>query len=293
MIQLAPAKNDAILFGQHQNLVGIWTEADDQGAATDATSDDSKSKTAVIMVTAGMIHHSGPFRLHVELANRLRHMGIPSLRFDLSGIGESLGIGSSGSSLDRAANEIGQAIDCIAKRYGIEKVILFGLCSGADDSIHTATVDDRVCGVVAMDGCGYRTRGYHLHRLAGHYLPRLIRLSKWTHLLERQLKHENEGELPSTLKMGEDIREFPSREVAQSQLLDLAKRSVRMHFIYTGGVGDYYNHARQFDAMFPLLSQADEISHCFFAEMDHVAFLCEDRAKLVRHISKEVGLMLQ
>ena len=188
MIQLAPAKNDAILFGEHQNLVGIWTEADDHTAAIDALDNDARAKTAVIMVTAGMIHHSGPFRLHVELANRLRHMGIPSLRFDLSGIGESLGIGSSGSSLDRAANEIGQAIDCIAKRYGIEKVILFGLCSGADDSIHTASVDDRVCGVVAMDGCGYRTGGYYWHRLAGHYLPRMTKLSKWTGLLVKSFK---------------------------------------------------------------------------------------------------------
>lgn len=286
MIQLAPAKDEAILFGQHQNLIGVWTEASDSVGIDAEETDEVRSTTAVIMVTAGMIHHSGPFRLHVELANQLRHLGIPSLRFDLSGIGESLGIGASGSSLDRAADEIGQAIDCIAARYGIEKVILFGLCSGADDSIHTASVDDRVCGVVAMDGCGYRTTGYHLHRLAGHYLPRLAKLSKWGSLLGRFSKHGDET--PGSLQMGEDIREFPSQSVAQSQLLALAKRSVQLHFIYTGGVGDYYNHAGQFDAMFPSLSGAKEISHCFFGDMDHVAFLCEDRCRLARHIGDVV-----
>ncbi|KAA1261875.1 Alpha/beta hydrolase family protein [Rubripirellula obstinata] len=290
MIQLAPAKNDAILFGQHKNLVGIWTEAADDAVADHSVVDEAKATTAVIMVTAGMIHHSGPFRLHVELANQLRHHGIPSLRFDLSGIGESLGIGSGGSSLDRAADEIGQAIDCIANRYGIEKVILFGLCSGADDSVHTALMDDRVSGVVAMDGCGYRTRQYYWHRFAGHYLPRLVRISKWSSLLRRFSSREDDS--PKSLQLGDDIREFPSRDLAQSQLMQLADRSVRMHFIYTSGVGDYYNHAGQFDAMFPSLCEADQITHCYFSDMDHVAFLCEDRAKLVRHISDNVCQML-
>jgi hypothetical protein len=285
MIQLAPPKNDAVLFGRHENLVGIWTEAADHAVA-----DDSKTTTAVIMVTAGMIHHSGPFRLHVELANCLRHQGVPSLRFDLSGIGESLGIGASGSSLDRAADEIGQAIDYITNRYGIKKVVLFGLCSGADDSIHTASVDDRVCGVVSVDGCGYRTPAFYWHRFASHYLPRIAKLSKWSRLVSRFLRLEDSS--PKSLQVGDDIREFPSQNVAESQLMALANRSVQLHFIYTSGVGDYYNHAGQFQAMFPSLSKAPEITHCFFPDMDHVAFLCEDRAKLVRHISNKVSEML-
>jgi hypothetical protein len=285
MIQLAAAEESAVLFGKHDHLVGVWTEG-----CFDCDSENTDASTAVIMVTAGMIHHSGPFRLHVELANQFRHRGIPSLRFDLSGIGESLAIGTSGSSLDRAASEIGQAIDWIAQNRGIEKVILFGLCSGADDAIYTATVDKRVCGVIAMDGCGYRTAGFHWYRIRQHVLPRLTRRSKWISLLRRFTKRGQDA--PRSLRLGDDIREFPSQNVAQSQLIALADRSTQLHFIYTSGVGDYYNHAGQFDAMFPLLKEKHEVSHCYFGDMDHVAFLWEDRHKLAEHVANQAQRML-
>lgn len=281
MIQLAPETDQAVIFGKHQNLVGVWSEP-----IAHKTSDP---EIAVIMVTAGMIHHSGPFRMHVELARQLSRQGVASLRFDLSGIGESLGVGADGSSLDRAANEIGQAIDYLTEHFGIKEVILFGLCSGADDSIHTATIDARVRGVIAMDGCGYRTRKFYWHRIMQHYLPRTLKLEKWINLA-RRFSHERD-DVPQSLKFGDDIREFPSRLVAESQLIELTKRETRMHFIYTGGVGDYYNHESQFKSMFPKLADSPEISHRYFGHMDHVAFLAEDRSKLTRHVADEISKM--
>lgn len=283
MIQLAPANEEAILFGMHQNLVGVWANA-----SGDAASD---SKTAVIMVTAGVIHHSGPFRLHVELAKQLSRQEVPSFRFDLSGIGESLAVGAAGTSLDRAADEIAQAIDLLSERFGIEKVILFGLCSGADDAIHAATIDARISGVIAMDGCGYRVPAFHLYRAKDHYLPRLFKFGKWVSVLQRRLGRSEET--PQSLQFGDDIREFPTQEIAQSQLLKLAQRNTQLHFIYTGGVTDYYNHDSQFDAMFPELTDVPEISHHYFKDMDHVAFLCEDRWILTEHIVDQACQMLQ
>lgn len=274
MIPLAAAEDSAIVFGQHDHLVGVWSPANDDIAG--------EPRTAVIMVTAGMIHHSGPFGLHVELARRFKDAGIASLRLDLSGIGESLAVGASGDSLDRAANEIGQAIDYLAEHFGVENVILFGLCSGADDAIHTATVDRRVTGVIAMDGCGYRTAGYQFYRIKDHYLPRIFSAKKWLGLLSRF--HRQTNDVPKSMRFGDDIREFPDRETTQNQLRSLIERRTNVHFIYTGGVSDYYNHASQFNAMFPELVDAPEISHTYFADMDHVAFLCEDRDKLIDHV---------
>lgn len=290
MTQLEHINEEAILFGRHQNLIGVWTDAIDDGRR--------ETNTAVIMLTAGMIHHSGPFRLHVELAERLQSGGVPSLRFDLSGIGESLAVGASGRSLDRAADEISQAIDFLASRYGIEHVILFGLCSGADDAIHAATCDNRVHGVIAMDGCGYRTPTFYLNRIQHHYLPRVFKLSKWRRRVARLMSgwtsrsSGQEDSVPRSLAFGADIREFPSQAIAQSQLMSLAQRNTQLHFIYTGGVSDYYNHAAQFDAMFPELVRTPQISHCYFPEMDHVAFLCEDREQLIEHVALRVANML-
>ncbi|TWU48323.1 serine aminopeptidase domain-containing protein [Rubripirellula reticaptiva] len=266
----------AIVFGKYEHLLGVWKNADAE----------SMSGVAVVMVTPGMLHHSGPFRLHVDLANELSTIGIPSLRFDLSGIGESLGVGVTGRSIDRAANEIAQAIDWILKHTKSRQVVLFGLCSGADDSVHAALSDERVVGVIAMDGCGYRTPGFHVHRFIGHTLPRILRPSKWMKLVKRIGVDDNE--ISSSLQPGTDVREFPSRDQSVQELKQLARRKVQMHFVYTGGVGEYFNYAGQFTEMFPELAGEPYVSSHYFAAMDHVAILAEDRAVLVNHIVNRV-----
>lgn len=145
----------AVVFGDYSHLVGVVAEP---------TSVDSSDTFAVLIITAGMLPSSGPFRLHVDLARSLATENILSLRFDLSGIGESLAVGTCGSSLDRAAIEISAAIDFLSENYGITRVALFGLCSGADDALYAALQDKRIVGLFCVDGCGYRTPKFYLYR---------------------------------------------------------------------------------------------------------------------------------
>ncbi|QDT06642.1 Alpha/beta hydrolase family protein [Rubripirellula lacrimiformis] len=286
----------AIVFGSYDHLLGVWNDA--ETTAADSTLNTASDRpgldddVAVVMVTAGMLHHVGPFGLHCDLAAELSRSGIPSLRLDLSGIGESLGIGVGGRSIDRAADEIRQAIDWISQqRTGrpIRRIVMFGLCSGADDSIHAALSDDRIIGVVAMDGCGYPAGAFTWHRMIGHYLPRLRQPRKWKQWLMSRL--QNDQAAPSSLQPGSDMREFPSRCQAAQQILSLAQRSVQVHFVYTGGVDDYYNHAGQFAAMFPELKNSQGITSHYFPQMDHVALLAQDRSELIHHVSDNVRSM--
>ena len=260
----------AIQFGAHQHLAGIFNDAPIDQADESATFDD----TAVVMLTPGMLHHAGPFRLHVDLARSLAAKGLPSFRFDLSGIGESFGIGEAGRSLDRATGEIRTAIDWLNENHSIRRVLLFGLCSGADDGLAAVANDPRIVGLVAMDGCGYRTKGYYWHRMIHHYLRRSLSLRKWRDRVRRRFS--SPSAVPASLRPGDDIREFPSRETAASQIAHLAEQGTQFHFLYTGGVADYYNHAGQFAAMFPQLAAASHVTSQFWPELDHVAFLCED-----------------
>lgn len=275
--------NQAIVFGSHDHLVGVWNAPTQQPSPP--------RDVAVVMVTPGMLPSSGPFRLHIDLAKRLAESSIASFRFDLSGIGESLAIGTAGRSIDRAAGEISGAIDWLAETQGIQKVLLFGLCSGADDSIQAALSDDRIAGVVAMDGCGYQVPGFRLHRWRSHYLPRMMRPRKWISLGTKFFKAKQA--VPSSLSPGTDVREFPDRDQAAAELLTLARRHTQVHFVYTGGVSEYYNHAGQFRTMFPELHGRSEITHQFFPEFDHVAFRVEDRDRLVRHIGGQIDSMIQ
>lgn len=265
-----------VCYGEFDHLIGI-----DQPAHRSV----SEMSTSVVMLTAGMLHHVGPNDLHVRLADSLADKGISSFRFDLSGIGESLGVGSaSADSLNRASDEIGQTIDWIHQQRPADRIILFGLCSGADDAFHAAQDDERVTGVICVDGLGYPTRGFQFHRWREHYLPRLRSGRKWLRIANRLLGRKPTDTASRSLTGGEDVREFPDLETARPRLRDLAERGVCMEFIYTGGVAQYYNHAGQFRKMFPFVEQFPHVRSQYFPRMDHVATLEEDRQQLIRHV---------
>ncbi|HIO97243.1 MAG TPA: lipase [Leucothrix sp.] len=263
----------AVIFGMHQNLVGIVNIAD--------KSNSSISRTAMILVTPGMLHSAGPFRMYKDIADQNSQQGISSLRFDLSGIGESLGVGATGKSIDRAVKEISQAMDFLSKEYGFEQFILFGFCSGTDDSVQTALMDERVKGVIALDGLYYKTPRYWFH----HSLMIIRKMFVWQ---KWWLKLQKSGEklTPVSLANGEDIREFPEMSSqAVNEFQQLVDRGTQLHFIYTGGM-DGYNYAQQFYEMLPNVKWKGTESTQFFPHSDHVGILCEDRDEIVADITQ-------
>lgn len=272
-------QEQAVVFGRYGNLVGVVNLPDGAG------------ETAVLMLNAGMLPSPGPFRLHVDLARSLAEVGVASLRFDLSGIGESLAVGTSGTSLERAAAEVSAAVDCLEQQHGIRRVVLFGLCSGADDALHAALHDTRVVGIYALDGLGYRTPKYYRQRLLDVAAMKLANPEKWVSWTKRLFGRQ--PPLPGSLQQANDIREFPGREEALQQLQALAERGVTMHFHYTGGVESYYNYSNQFHDMFPELfsgqaPHAHQFSTSFERDSDHVYFLCEHRQALVSFVTRRL-----
>ena len=65
-------------FGPQRSLVGIYTEPSPEEMIPDAP--------LAVILNAGIVHHIGPFRLHVDLARRLAESGFRTLRLDLSGL---------------------------------------------------------------------------------------------------------------------------------------------------------------------------------------------------------------
>jgi pimeloyl-ACP methyl ester carboxylesterase len=276
-------------FGQFENLLGVYCKPETPAS----------SRTAVIMLTPGMLHHVGPMRLHVQLARRLAEQGIASLRFDLSGIGESLAVGSQGTSLQRAQSEVGEAMDWLRSRFGFEQFILFGLCSGADDALATAVHDDRVVGLSMLDGCGYRTPWFYVNFVCYKYLPKLLSVRKFADKVSGWLRPRSSAR---SMPMGVDIREYPERQIAESQLTGLVNRGVQMQFVYTGGAIDYYSYEDQFFDMFPSLAKykphksnsqtrrgssynSDPIAVEFLPEADHLVMIKSDREALLSKLA--------
>ena len=69
----------ACAFGDQHQLIGVHTEP----------TGHYQGQPCAVFITAGLLHHVGPNRLHVELARQLARQGAPGLRFDLSGTGDS------------------------------------------------------------------------------------------------------------------------------------------------------------------------------------------------------------
>lgn len=243
----------------------------------------------MILVTAGMLNSVGPFRMYVDIARQLAFEQIPSFRFDLSGIGESLGVGATGRSIDRAADEVVAAMDHLSSEHQIEHFILFGLCSGADDSFQTALIDKRVKGLIALDGVGYETNTFK--RTAKRAKLKLfLNWKKWLYKFKSILRSEPPA---TSLAAGGDVREFPdSADLARPQFQQLIDQGTHLHFIYTGGSG-YYNYQTQFYDMLPGVQWNNTESTQYFPHMDHVVLLCEDRQELATHVVEKMKAFVQ
>lgn len=131
-------KEEIITAGQH-SVVGILT----YGAS-------GASMPTVVIFNAGVIHKTGPNRLHVKLARRLAAEGYNVFRFDYGGQGDSIARTDGPASSSYITN----ALDLVDKKTGGGGFVLTGICSGAEDAYSTAMSDSRIKGVILINGTG-------------------------------------------------------------------------------------------------------------------------------------------
>lgn len=106
--------------------------------------------------SGGSDRRLGPNRMWVDTARRWATLGVPSLRADPPGIGDSDGDASFWDKL-RAHYDPNHIRDAIALMDAVEqqiggprRFVLSGFCSGANRSFQVALADDRVDGVFAI-----------------------------------------------------------------------------------------------------------------------------------------------
>ncbi|MGN6092287.1 MAG: alpha/beta fold hydrolase [Luteibacter jiangsuensis] len=255
-------REEAHRFGRGRHLVGI-------AGVPDGTS----GETGVIVLNAGLVHRIGPFRLHVELTRHLNEAGYPTLRFDLSTLGDS---GATGGGLTRAQQvcaDLDDAMNLLKARAGCERFVLVGLCSGAQNAHIVAATDPRVSGAVFLDGYAYRTLGYKLR----HYLPRLVDPSRWARMLRR--KPDASTDRPASEPVFA-VAPAPREEVI-ADFTGMVERGMKLYLVYSGGISNYFNHARQFRECFGRVMSHPAVTTRYVAETDHTYILTGDRARLL------------
>jgi pimeloyl-ACP methyl ester carboxylesterase len=232
---------------------------------------------AVVLVSAGVTPKFGPFRLYAELARELAAGGSIALRFDLGGIGDSASVYDGRTLEERTEMQIRAALDLLEQSYGVTKVVLAGLCSGAEDSFRHAERDERVTRVVMIDPFAYRTFGFSWRYLRFRARRRLLRALGLYRAAPRR-------QAPALV----DYEHLPQPE-ARRILQGLLARRVSMHFIYTAGMHEHFNYAGQLRAMFRGISFDGLVRVDHLPRLDHTQLLEADRRKLIEVVTSALA----
>lgn len=136
-----------------------------------------RSRRAVVIVVGGPQYRVGSHRQFVLLARELASQGIPVLRFDHSGMGDSDGATAGFEQLDM---QIRVAVDALLRDSpGVSEVTLWGLCDGASASLMYAHTDPRVTRLVLVNPWVRTKEGLAQSYLTSYYGRRVLSRDFW------------------------------------------------------------------------------------------------------------------
>ncbi|AKJ29875.1 serine aminopeptidase domain-containing protein [Caldimonas brevitalea] len=277
-------KEETLVFGPERNLVGTFTHP-----AADVPARDD---LMVLLSNAGVIPRIGPHRINVKLARQFASLGLPTLRFDTNGLGDSARSSSTLPVAEQFVADTRSAMDAAEARFGRRHFLMVGMCSGADIAHLTALEDVRLKGIVMFDSYVYPTRKtawlrrWHLLRNAGvlgavgKVLVRALRL-----LWPRRAGSSAAGAPRPSAAVGIFGRSsVPSRDEFAERLKRLVERQVQLHFIFSGGEPGAYNYHRQFHDTFGRYGLVDRVGYEFLRECDHVLTLPQAQDLFIRTV---------
>jgi pimeloyl-ACP methyl ester carboxylesterase len=267
----------SINFGDHGGLVGTicLPHADRQGNAG----------IGKILFNAGILHRVGPHRINVRLARRLARRGIPSIRFDLSGLGDSARANPRYTFERQAVADLQAAMDQLETIAGVKRFSILGFCSGGRNGYAAAAEDERIKGLILYDTYTYSTIRSRLNRITllieqqgffktirGTTRRRTAQvLRACSRLLSQQSSKDSEGDW---------LQNQPSREEFAARLHHLCDRAVRVAVMYSGEGVDY-NYREQFAKAMAGLGIIERLDFAYLPEMDHTAMQLAEQSKFM------------
>lgn len=135
------------------------------------------ARRGVLIVVGGPQYRAGSHRQFALLARSLAAAGIPAMRFDYRGMGDSGGAPRTFEAVDL---DLRTAIDrFIAAVPGMQEVVLWGLCDAASAALFYAPNDRRVAGLVLANPWARTTDGLARATLKHYYIARLLQPAFW------------------------------------------------------------------------------------------------------------------
>jgi alpha/beta superfamily hydrolase len=178
---------------------------------------DGPASMCAVLLNSGALRHIGQNRMWVEVARRWAARGVPTVRIDLAGIGDSDGDAGSleqdaGLYVPRYVVQTHEVLDALAARGLPERFVLAGLCSGAYWSLHAALEDERVRAAFMIN-----PRALFWHWTVGglrdaRNLRKALRADTWYKLARGQITPERARTVGRGVAVA--VRSLPSRAIA-------------------------------------------------------------------------------
>jgi exosortase A-associated hydrolase 1 len=138
------------------------------------------ARRGVLIIVGGPQYRAGSHRQFTLLARSLADAGVPVMRFDYRGMGDSEG---AARTFEDVEADVGCALDVFfAEVPALQEAVLWGLCDGASAALFYAHRDARIKGLVLLNPWVRSAAGIAKAYLKHYYLARLKDRQFWRKL---------------------------------------------------------------------------------------------------------------
>lgn len=274
--------DEPLQFGEGGRLFGVLTRPDDEG----------QDKPVFVFLNAGLLHRAGPHRLHVRMARRLAAHGFHSLRVDLGGLGDSLA--PPGVIYPESVRvDFADILELIQTETGLSRIVLTGLCAGADNAIRLTADNPAVSGLVLMDpvcekDAAFESRKGHFASLAlktkattpSRYVPAIKR--RLDALTKPAAGDNGDGEKSASDSL--DLRDIPDAAETKRAFELVRERDGRVLSVFTSYALRYYNEHGQMGRVLGVDGYDEFATELFWPQMRHTYPLETHRLQLMDEI---------
>jgi exosortase A-associated hydrolase 1 len=175
--QLATLENAVTFLCEGQTLVGVVT-----------TPVQAVGDLGLVIVVGGPQYRAGSHRQFVQQARSAAAAGVPTLRFDVRGMGDSEG---ELRSFEHITPDISAAIAALMQACpSVQRIALWGLCDGASAALlylDETLQDQRVHGLCLLNPWVRSEASLAATHVKHYYAQRLLQPDFWTKLLRGQV----------------------------------------------------------------------------------------------------------
>lgn len=140
----------------------------------------------VLIVTGGPQYRAGSHRQFALLAGELAANGIPVMRFDYRGMGDSEG---EARTFEQVEQDLTAAIQqFFAAVPALKELVIWGLCDGATAAAYHCVNDNRICALILLNPWVRTGAGIARTTLRHYYLKRLLDPAFWRKLASGRFK---------------------------------------------------------------------------------------------------------